>query len=408
MKEEAVTRKTFEANVKILVATDNSSDANLIRKLLEPEFDHVFSSVDPDLAVQDFESRAPDIMVLAFNTLEKSESFYLGLYRLSTKIHLQPHRTIILCRKEEVNHAYKACRKEYFDDYVMFWPANNDAPRLLMAVHHALRDLLAIKDDQPSPVQFAAQARNLAQMENLIDQQMEQGGQRIDMANRAMKQVEVDIGAVFDNFSSKLAHGEIPNISGNSDIAAMMREMQKMTQDEIGSRLHTVTDSMQRIMQWANEFKTEFVPHVESARSLNAMADRVQPTILVVDDDDFQSKITKEYLTTGKYRVLLASGGVEALNVLRKVRPDLILMDIMMPVLGGIEATRRLKAMPAHANTPVIMVTGQSEGGLVRDSIMAGAVNFVVKPFDAETLLAKVASALRQSPTQGAGKEPTS
>jgi CheY-like chemotaxis protein len=405
MTTDAAARKSLKNNAKILIATDSSTDANLVRKLLEQEFDHVFTSVDPDLSVQDFENRAPDVLVLAFNAIEKSESFYLGIYRHSTKIHLQPHQTIILCKQEEVNRAYKVCRKEYFDDYVLFWPVNNDAPRLLMSVHHALRELFAMRDDQPSASQFAAQARNLAVMGNMVDQQMEQGGQRIDLANRAMKQVEGEIAEVFDSFSTKLAQGRIPNMSANPDIANMMREIQKLTQDEIGQRLHTVTDSMQRIAQWANEFKTEFVPHVESVRALNVMAERVQPTILVVDDDEFQRDIMKEYLTTANYRVLTAIGGMEALNVLRKVRPDLIMMDIMMPVLGGIDTTKRLKAMPAHANTPVIMVTGQSEGSLVRDSIMAGAVNFVVKPFVRDTILAKVASALRQAPSQAAGKD---
>jgi len=86
---------------------------------------------------------------------------------------------------------------------------------------------------------------------------------------------------------------------------------------------------------------------------------------------------------------------MEALNVLRKIRPDLILMDIVMSDLDGIETTRRLKAMPQFANVPVIMMTGKSEGGSVRDSIKAGAKNFVVKPFDRATLLAKVSGALK-------------
>ena len=66
-----------------------------------------------------------------------------------------------------------------------------------------------------------------------------------------------------------------------------------------------------------------------------------------------------------------------------------------MPDLDGIETTRRLKTMPQFAKVPVIMVTGKSEGAAVRDSIKAGATNFIVKPFDRDTLLAKVVSTLR-------------
>jgi PleD family two-component response regulator len=60
----------------------------------------------------------------------------------------------------------------------------------------------------------------------------------------------------------------------------------------------------------------------------------------------------------------------------------MILMDIMMPDMDGIETTRRLKTMPQFEKVPVIMVTGKSEGAAVRDSIKAGTVNFIVKPLD--------------------------
>ena len=124
------------------------------------------------------------------------------------------------------------------------------------------------------------------------------------------------------------------------------------------------------------------------------MVDGIRPMILVVDDDEFQHKIVGALLASENYRLVFAGGGVEALNIMRKTQPDLILMDIMMPDLDGIETTRRLKTMPQLANVPVIMVTGKSEGAAVRDSMKAGAADFVVKPFDRATLLEKVAHAL--------------
>lgn len=240
------------------------------------------------------------MLVLAFDALEKSERYYLGLYRLSSKVHLQPHRTIILCNKYEVSRAYQACRKEYFDDYILFWPMTNDAPRLLMSVHHALRDLAAVKENLPSSAQFAAQARNLSEMGSLLDQQMAQGSLRIDVVNRAMERAE--------------------------------QEIKRLKQDEILQRFRTVAESVQPIKQWVDQFKKECAPHIESARALNAMADSIRPTVLVVDDDDFQRKITNELLATENYRLVFAAGGVEALNILRKMQPDLILMDILMPI----------------------------------------------------------------------------
>lgn len=117
--------------------------------------------------------------------------------------------------------------------------------------------------------------------------------------------------------------------------------------------------------------------------------------MLVADDDEFQRKLVARILEAENYRVLFAASGLEVLSLLHKTRPDLVLMDIMMPDLDGVETTRRLKAVPQFAAIPVIMITGKSEKNVVAASLQAGAAGFLVKPFERNTLLAKVAQALR-------------
>lgn len=110
--------------------------------------------------------------MLAFNTLEKAERYYLGLYRLCPLVQQHIHRTIILCNKDEVRRVYELCRKNYFDDYVLFWPMTYDMSRLAMAVHHALRELATLKDGGPSVAEFATQARRLGELEGLLDERL--------------------------------------------------------------------------------------------------------------------------------------------------------------------------------------------------------------------------------------------
>ena len=127
---------------------------------------------------------------------------------------------------------------------------------------------------------------------------------------------------------------------------------------------------------------------------LNTLAERVRPTVLVVDDDEFQSKIVAHILEAENYNLLFAVNGFEALGLLRRTRPDLILMDVMMPDMDGVEATRRLKAVPQFTGIPVIMLTGKSEKNVVTESLKAGATGFLVKPIDRDTLITKVKQAL--------------
>lgn len=129
----------------IMVATDDQTDATILHNQLKLEFEQIHLALDAEQRVTLFDAHLPDVLVLAFKTLDKSEQFYLELYRQSEKIHLQPHRTVVLCSKHDVLDAYELCRRAVFDDYIMFWPMTHDAPRLRMSVHNALREQQALK-----------------------------------------------------------------------------------------------------------------------------------------------------------------------------------------------------------------------------------------------------------------------
>lgn len=366
----------------IMVVTDNAVDAALIKKHLEAEFNRVVISTDPDKAVADFELHMPDVLMLAFNGLSKSERYYLELYRRSRKIHSQPHRTVILCNKDEVKHVYELCKKELFDDYILFWPMTHDTARLPMSVHHALRELAATGSGGPSAAEFAAQARRLAELESSLERQMAKGGQHIDVTSRAMAQAEQKIGAALDGFSRRLTQDDLKH------------EIGRIKREEVPQHFRAAAESVKPLKQWAQDFRRECAPHLESARALGAMAGRIQPVVLVVDDDEFQHKIVGKILEGKNYHLVFASGGIEGLKIMRKIRPDIILLDVMMPDMDGLEVARYIKSAPQLADIPIIMITGKSDKNIVMESLNAGAVGFVVKPFDRDTLLSKVVQTL--------------
>ncbi|MEO7010215.1 MAG: hypothetical protein ABI156_13785, partial [Caldimonas sp.] len=97
--------KTCPASARILVASDNVEDARQIARHLADVFEDVRTSTDADKAVADFAACKPDVLLLAFDGLEKSERYYLGLYRLSTGAIQGTHRTVVLCGKDEVQAA---------------------------------------------------------------------------------------------------------------------------------------------------------------------------------------------------------------------------------------------------------------------------------------------------------------
>jgi CheY-like chemotaxis protein len=380
----------------ILIASDNSTDAALVLSLLKGTFDHVSTSTDEAKAAADFERLRPRVLVLAFNALAKAQRYCLAVYRLGIGINAKPHRTIILCDKEELREVSELCLKHSFDDYVLFWPLNHDAPRLRMSVQHALRELALLEDAGPAAADFATQARRLAELEALLELQLASAGQRVGLTSHAIEQAEHHIGSALDGFSRRMSEGALPGVVQVRDAAGLNREMDRIKRDEIHPPLQAAADSIEPMKQWVDDFKQEFAPYVASARTLGAMAQQVAATLLIVDDDDLQQVLAGKILAGPNRRLVFASSGAEALQLASKLRPDLILMDLQMPGMDGIETTRRLKAAPQLAGIPVIMLTGKSDGTAVVDSMKAGAADYVLKPYDREKLTSKVARWLGQ------------
>ena len=384
----------MKGKARILVATDVVDDADLVKKLLSDEFDDVVCSTNPDRAIDDFDKQRPEVLILAFKGLEKAERYYLGLYRRSNLVHALPHRTLILCNKDDLQRVYQLCRKEHFDDYVLFWPLTHDAPRLPMAVHHALRHLAASGAGAPTTAEFAVQARRLAAAESLVEQYAARGGAHIDVARRALDDAHKGIDQALDGFSRKLSDGGLHSLVEVKDAPGLKREIQRLKADEITTRLGAVAAAVQPVRDWAGALQEELAPQLEAARALQSMAERVPPLTLIVEDDEYQHKLLRHLLRDENLELIFATSGTEALATLRKRKPDLILMDVGLPDIDGIEATRRIKAVDKFANVPVLMITGHSERDMVVQSAKAGASGFVVKPFNKELLLAKMGSCL--------------
>jgi two-component system cell cycle response regulator DivK len=113
-------------------------------------------------------------------------------------------------------------------------------------------------------------------------------------------------------------------------------------------------------------------------------------TILVVEDQEDNRQILRDLLTNAGYEMQEAENGEEALTAVKKRRPDLILMDIQLPVMDGYEATRRIKADPETKSIPIIVVTSYALSGDETKARESGCDAYVTKPYSPRALLAKI------------------
>jgi CheY-like chemotaxis protein len=112
--------------------------------------------------------------------------------------------------------------------------------------------------------------------------------------------------------------------------------------------------------------------------------------ILLVEDDTIQIELIKKHLEPIGYDIIVAKNGQEGIRLAEKHKPDLILMDMIMPGMHGLEATIKLKESPQTQNIPIIALTIMSSPKFVQECYKAGVVGYVKKPYDPKTLLESV------------------
>ena len=110
-------------------------------------------------------------------------------------------------------------------------------------------------------------------------------------------------------------------------------------------------------------------------------------TILYVEDNELNRKMLRHLLRSTSYRLIEAPDGEVGMAMARAQRPDLILMDVQLPKISGIEATRALRAEPSTANTPIIAITSFALSGDEQRATEAGASVYLAKPYSPFALL---------------------
>ena len=121
-------------------------------------------------------------------------------------------------------------------------------------------------------------------------------------------------------------------------------------------------------------------------------------TILYVEDNEVNRRLVQDLLSPTTYRLLEAIDGESGMAMARTEHPDLILMDVQLPKVSGIEATRTLRREPATANTPIIAITSFALAGDEEKALAAGATAYMAKPYSPRDLLELIRRLLPEGP----------
>jgi CheY-like chemotaxis protein len=375
---------------RLMVVCDVAADSAVICSTLEAEFPTVEAIGNVDGLAEEFDRYRPDVLIIALQGVNQAEQCYLALYRRSRTIATKPHRTVLLCNKNEVRTAYDLCRRVCFDDYVVYWPATFDQPRLAMSVYHALRSLSAPAHTNDEH-KLELLSSELSAVEPLLDSAITENTRLLAATGEVLHQFADGFGHAVDDLSADFAKRLCAMNVGAATIGEVRSRLRRLKDEHVAPGIRSVELSLVPARESLARSASALRPRLSSVRKLASELTNGTPTILVVEDEETQRKIFRHLLAGAEYRVAFAETGGEALRKIATQRPNLILMDIMLPDLDGVELTRLLKASPGADQIPIVVITGHSEREVVMQSVEAGAVDFLVKPFTPASLVQKVA-----------------
>jgi len=387
-------RTTSAAGQRILVSTDSVADGEQIVRLLKDDFANVKLSAQPERATADFEECSPDVLVLAFDKLENAQRYYLGLYRLSSAIHAHPHRTVLLCSKDEVQAAFELCKKDYFDDYVLYWPHAHDGRRLSMSVWIACREQSASKRDDLPRSELRDHARHLGELERILDREIKDGEQHMAAVTGSLLEAEREISGAFEALSNRLDGSRASGPDAGVP-HALGEVIDQLRQKQVEATRGIAAHGIEPLRKWTRGLREQIEPSLAATRPLAAKLVASRALLMAVEDDDLSRRLISLALDPAAYEIRFVGNAQEAMSLLRRLRPDAILMDVRLPGIDGVSLTERLKASPTLADIPIIMMSGDSRVETLVRSIEVGATAFVVKPFSRQSLTMKLEKVLK-------------
>ena len=267
----------------------------LVLRQLEPDFESVRASTDAKRVVDDFEQYRPDVLVLAFDGLDKAQRYGAVLHQRN---HIQhPHRTVILCNKDDARDVFELCKQQHFDDYVLYWPHAYDGSRLAMCIWNASRQMatLQARCEVPGPTALRAHARNLHDLEQVLDRNLDDGDQRMAVCARCLATGRAAVGEALEAFARRWVDGASTARWGTTIAACCSARSTSFKRVQL-EQTRTPDHTSRAPSCWLARFRDEIGPAFAGTRALAEMAATIRPIVMVVDDDSFARTLVERML----------------------------------------------------------------------------------------------------------------
>jgi CheY-like chemotaxis protein len=370
-----------------MIVAAKPQDDKVLREVLSDEFPKLIFCNDQEKALDVFVDIAPAVLVLAFEHIEQAESFYLRLFRTREKAFIVKHQSIVLCDQREAEAIYKLCNRDIFDDYLIFRPLQ-DPFRLKLSISQAFKRRTEKQRAGHSNLALNDYKEEVEKLDSFLQGSMEEGRQ---LHNIDLQQLTNSLHERINRIRDDLVSGAMGDGVKVIDQSTARSQFNKLIETHVSSSPSAEQLKYSLAMKsWLdnveNGYKEKLTPVVNQVQTMT----KEQSYILVVEDDEFTQGVYTHILQKAGYRVKIAEDVTKAMLVINNESPSLIFMDYILPGIDGLELTRTLQCDPENQNIPIVVSTGKNIGSILKESLRAGAVGFMVKPVTEKGVLEKI------------------
>ncbi|WP_229814713.1 response regulator [Shewanella hanedai] len=337
----------------------------------------------------------PSVIIFALSSVQKSIELYTQI--ITDKNIDYPHHSILLCKNRESGVAFRCCIKGLFDNYFVYQPLYEKF-RLKMIIHMGLQisqsneQYVGFQDEQLESIE-----EELAQM---IDEGKECKRSLLDSIADCKKSLknaneEAEKASISAVLIQKINETHIEPLLAELEInikTGLDKMINQLLINQVGVKeLEARVEEMNKVSVPDQQSILEALSNTASALS-NPPKDAQK--ILVVEDNQLYRDMLVNILVKEEYNVDESADGLNALKKIKNTQYDLVLMDLFMPNLDGINATKQIKSITGGKKLPVIALTGNKNKDLIKTWAEQGLKGYILKPSSKKEILEAVGKIL--------------
>jgi len=397
-----MTKKSHLAcrNPKVIMIYENEEDvlgaASIIAEQVE-EYRTILVNSEIGDKVKNLK---PSVILFALTTVQKNIELYTNL--ISDKFLDYPHYSILLCKNRESGAAFRCCIKDIFDNYFVYQPLYEKF-RLKMIVHSGL--LISQATSHYSGLQ-EEQLENIGQeLASLIDKSSECKQSllgSIAICKQSLNEPQ-DL-VVHKEFDTNLSSEKLMEKINKTHVAPLLAELEENIKSSLDSMIQQLLSKQVgiEVLEAKLADLSRVLPPDQQAVSAalsesSILASKNEPVeaeqskkILVVEDNQIYRDMLVKVLIKEKFQVDEAEDGLNALKKIRNTHYDLVLMDLFMPNLDGINTTIQIKSVSGGKELPIIALTGNKNKELIKTWAEQGLKGYILKPSTRNEILEAV------------------